>query len=229
MTSCCCRLTHPETSRSKNASGRGSGSIVEACLRGDPDSRGADILNWAEVREATASLASLDPTTSSAEFSHSTAYLLAKGLREQTYAVDVAGDGETALTRVATNDYDAVILDVMLPGKDGFAVCRTIRHSGSAVPILMVTAHDAIDARIEGLDCGADDYLINPFDFGELLARLRAVIRRGGCPRLPERFSVGSLTLETRSRQVRIHGIEVPQTAKETHCSRISSGEPATW
>ena len=107
------------------------------------------------------------------------AHVLAKGLREQTYAVDVAGDGDAALFQVGTTDYDAVILDVMLPGRDGFAVCRTIRETGCAVPILMVTARDAVEARIEGLDCGADDYLVKPFDFGELLARLRALIRRG--------------------------------------------------
>ena len=93
--------------------------------------------------------------------------MLAKGLREHTYAVDVATDGETALFRASTTDYDAIVLDVMLPVKDGFAVCRTIRASGSLVPILMVTARDAVEARIEGLDCGADDYLVKPFDFGE--------------------------------------------------------------
>src|SRR5207249_12241807 len=103
------------------------------------------------------------------------AHLLAKGLREQAYAVDLAADGETALFQVGTTDYDAVILDVMLPRRDGFSVCRAIRASGSPVPILMVTARDAIDARIEGLDCGADDYLVKPFAFGELLARLRAL------------------------------------------------------
>src|SRR5713101_3448739 len=106
------------------------------------------------------------------------AHVLAKGLREQTYAVDVAADGDTALFQVGTTDYDAVILDVMLPVLDGFAVCRAIRGSGCAVPILMVTARDAVEARIQGLDCGADDYLVKPFDFRELLARLRALIRR---------------------------------------------------
>ena len=94
------------------------------------------------------------------------ARVLAKGLREQAYAVDMAADGETALFQIGTTDYDAVILDVMLPVKDGFAVCRTIRESGCAVPILMLTARDAVDSRIEGLDCGADDYLVKPFDFG---------------------------------------------------------------
>jgi DNA-binding response OmpR family regulator len=143
------------------------------------------------------------------------AQVLAKGLREQSYAVDIAADGEAALFQVATNDYDAVILDVMLPKRDGFAVCRTIRESGSAVPILMLTARDAVEARIEGLDCGADDYLVKPFDFGELLARMRALIRRGRQPLLPERLTVGPLAIDTRSRQVRVHDADVLLTAKE--------------
>jgi DNA-binding response OmpR family regulator len=143
------------------------------------------------------------------------AHVLAKGLREQSYAVDVAGDGDTAIFQVGTTDYDAMILDVMLPARDGFAVCRTIRESGSAVPILMVTARDAVEARIEGLDCGADDYLVKPFDFGELLARLRALIRRGRQPLLPERLTVGPLVLETRGRRVRMRNRAVLLTAKE--------------
>ncbi len=143
------------------------------------------------------------------------ALVLAKGLREQAYAVDVAGDGEAAVFQAATTDYDAVILDVMLPVKNGFAVCRAIRESGSAVPILMVTARDAVEARIEGLDCGADDYLVKPFDFGELLARLRALIRRGAQPLLPERLSVGPLVVDTRSRRVRVRNHDVLLTAKE--------------
>ena len=143
------------------------------------------------------------------------AHVLAKGLREQTYAVDVADDGEKAIFQVGTTDYDAVILDVMLPARDGFAVCRTIRESGCAVPILMVTARDAVDARIEGLDCGADDYLVKPFDFGELLARLRALVRRGRLPLLPERLTVGPLAIDTRSRRVRVRSQEVALTAKE--------------
>src|SRR5712692_10548113 len=127
------------------------------------------------------------------------AYVLANGLREQTYAVDLAADGDTALYQVGTTDYDAVILDVMLPVKDGFAVCRAIRETGCPVPILMVTARDEVEARIQGLDCGADDYLVKPFDFRELLARLRALIRRGRHPLLPEHLRLGPLTLETRS------------------------------
>jgi two-component system copper resistance phosphate regulon response regulator CusR len=143
------------------------------------------------------------------------AHVLAKGLREQTYAVDLASDGDSAIFQVGTNDYDAVILDVMLPVRDGFAVCRTIRESGCAVPILMVTARDAVEARIEGLDSGADDYLVKPFDFGELLARLRALIRRGRQPLLPERLAVGSLVLETRGRRVRVRNRAVLLTAME--------------
>ncbi len=143
------------------------------------------------------------------------AHVLAKGLREQTYAVDVAADGETAIFQAGTTDYDAVILDVMLPVRDGFAVCRTIRESGSVVPILMVTARDAVESRIEGLDCGADDYLVKPFDFGELLARLRALVRRGRLPLLPERLVIGPLALDTRSRRVRVRTREVSLTGKE--------------
>jgi two-component system copper resistance phosphate regulon response regulator CusR len=145
----------------------------------------------------------------------SAAHVLAKGLREQTYAVDVATDGESALFQAGTTDYDAVILDVMLPVTDGFTVCRTIRESGSLVPILMLTARDAVDARIEGLDCGADDYLVKPFDFGELLARLRALVRRGRLPLLPERLVIGPLTVDTRSRRVRLGSDDVSLTAKE--------------
>src|SRR4051812_27867663 len=143
------------------------------------------------------------------------AHVLAKGLREQAYAVDLAADGDTALFQVDTTDYDAVVLDVMLPRKDGFAVCRAIRAGGCSVPILMVTARDGVDARIEGLDCGADDYLVKPFDFGELLARLRAVIRRGQQPQLPERIAIGALTLETRGRRVLVGTRVLALTARE--------------
>jgi len=143
------------------------------------------------------------------------AEILAKGLREHAYAVDVAADGDAAIEQAAATDYDAVILDVMLPRRNGLAVCRTIRESGSSVPILMVTARDAVDARIAGLDCGADDYLVKPFDFGELLARLRAIVRRGGQPVLPERIAIGALTLDTRGRRVVVGGRELMLTAKE--------------
>jgi len=143
------------------------------------------------------------------------AQVLAKGLREQTYAVDVAADGESALFQMSTTDYDAIILDVMLPAKDGLQVCRAVRAAGSAVPILMLTARDAVESRIAGLDSGADDYLVKPYDFGELLARLRALIRRGAQPLAPERLSVGPLTLDARSRRVSMRGRDVTLTAKE--------------
>ena len=143
------------------------------------------------------------------------AAILARGLREQTYAVDVAADGEAAIFQAAATDYDALILDVMLPIKDGLAVCRTIRESGNAVPILMLTARDAVDARIEGLDCGADDYLVKPFDFGELLTRLRAIVRRGRQPIAADRVTIGALTLDTRARRARAGTRELALTAKE--------------
>ena len=143
------------------------------------------------------------------------AEVLAKGLREHAYAVDVASDGEAAIFQVGTVDYDAVILDVMLPVADGLTVCRTIRRTGGAVPILMVTARDAVESRIAGLDAGADDYLVKPFDFGELLARLRTVMRRGRQPLLPERVAVGPLAIDTRARCVRVDGRELALTAKE--------------
>ena len=143
------------------------------------------------------------------------ARVLAKGLREHAYAVDLARDGDDALFQAATTDYDAVLLDVMLPLKDGFAVCRAIRESGCAVPILMLTARDAVDARIQGLDAGADDYLVKPFDFGELLARLRALIRRGGSPLVPERIVVDTLAVYTRSRSARVRDQDLLLTAKE--------------
>jgi DNA-binding response OmpR family regulator len=143
------------------------------------------------------------------------AQIVAKGLREHAYAVDIASDGAAALFQLSLADYDAVVLDVMLPIKDGFAVCRAIRQSGSVVPILMVTARDAVESRIEGLDSGADDYLVKPYDFGELLARLRALVRRGGRPVLPERLTVDSLVLDTRARRVWNKGRELALTAKE--------------
>ena len=143
------------------------------------------------------------------------AQVLAKGLREQAYAVDIAADGETALFQAGTTDYDALILDLMLPRVGGLAVCRSIRAAGNAVPILMLTARDAVESRIEGLDCGADDYLVKPYDFGELLARLRAVIRRGRQPVLPERMVIGSLTIDTRRRSALVRNAEIMLTAKE--------------
>src|SRR2546423_882070 len=103
---------------------------------------------------------------------------VARGLRHDGYAVDVAADGEAALMQAAVYDYDAVILDVMLPERDGLEVCRALRERDCWAPVLMLTARAQVEDRIRGLDVGADDYLPKPFDFGELLARLRALLRR---------------------------------------------------
>lgn len=144
----------------------------------------------------------------------SAATMLAKGLREEAYAVDVAADGETAQSQAFANDYDLIILDIVLPGKDGFTVCRELRASGLTVPVLMLTARDAVEDRIEGLDSGADDYLPKPFDFDELLARVRALLRRR--PALyPEVITVGTLSIETRTRRVTRAGQSIDLTAKE--------------
>ena len=143
------------------------------------------------------------------------ARMLAKGLREHTYAVDVSADGHDAAFRMATTDYDAVVLDVTLPGRSGLDLAREWRASGAAVPILMLTAHDAVAARIAGLDAGADDYLTKPFNFGELPARLRALIRRGGRAPIPERIRVGVIELDTRARTVTSRGRAVDLTARE--------------
>jgi len=139
---------------------------------------------------------------------------IAKGLREQSYAVDIAADGEQALYLAAVNEYDLLILDVMLPRKDGWAVCRELRAAGFRVPILMLTALDAVDDRVAGLDAGADDYLAKPFDFKELLARLRALGRRPAGLR-PGVLKVDDLALDTASHAVSRGGRPVSLTAKE--------------
>jgi len=139
---------------------------------------------------------------------------IAKGLREQAYAVDIASDGEQALYQAAVNQYDIVILDVMLPLKDGHTVCRELRASGFRTPILMLTARDAVDDAVAGLDSGADDYLAKPFDFKELLARLRALLRRPAALR-PQVLRVADLTLNTASHAAARAGKPVSLTAKE--------------
>ena len=143
------------------------------------------------------------------------ARMLAKGLREQAYAVDVASDARSALERAHDNEYDAVVLDVLLPDGNGRDVCRTLRSEGVAAPVLMLTALGSVQDRISGLDAGADDYLAKPFDFGELLARLRALIRRGSRPPLPEVLQVDDLSLDTRGRRVTRGGREVALTTRE--------------
>jgi two-component system copper resistance phosphate regulon response regulator CusR len=145
----------------------------------------------------------------------SAARFIAKGLREATYAVDVAADGTGAAQQCQQNDYDAIILDVMLPGKDGLTVCREIRGVGLDVPVLMLTARDAVEARVQGLDAGADDYLTKPFDFRELLARVRALTRRDRRPLAPDRIEVRHLAIDVPGQRVWSHGAEVALTSRE--------------
>ena len=137
-----------------------------------------------------------------------------RGLRHEGYAVDVVGDGDAALMRAAVWDYDAVVLDVMLPGRDGFEVCRTLRERECWAPILMLTARGQVGDRIRGLDVGADDYLAKPFDFGELLARLRALVRRVPAQR-PVRLEIGDLVVDPSTHQVARAGVSVVLTARE--------------
>ena len=144
----------------------------------------------------------------------SAAKILAKGLRERGYAVDVSGDGWDAGYKASVNEYDLVILDVMLPRKDGVRVCRELRAAGAEMPILMLTALDAIDDRIAGLDSGADDYLTKPFDYRELLARIRALLRRGPTKHL-DAIGVGDLRVDLQMRRVARGGEPVRLTAKE--------------
>ena len=139
---------------------------------------------------------------------------LAKGLREKTFAVDVATNGDEALHQLFVNSYDLVILDVLMPGMSGFDVCTEIRRNGLKMPILMLTALDDVTSRIEGLDRGADDYLAKPFDLGELLARVRALLRRHPALQDPL-ISVGDLTIDTRSHAVRRNEREIQLTARE--------------
>ena len=142
------------------------------------------------------------------------ARFVAKGLREQAYAVDIAANGDDALYQADINTYDLVILDVMIPGRDGFAVCRELRKSGKRMPILMLTARDAVEDRIAGLDHGADDYLTKPFEFRELLARLRALLRRSGELRPPQ-IAVADLLVDTAAQSVSRADRNIPLTAKE--------------
>jgi DNA-binding response OmpR family regulator len=142
------------------------------------------------------------------------ARFVTRGLQEQAYAVDVVASSDDALYQVEINDYDIVILDVMIPGKDGFATCRAIRNLGKRMPILMLTARDAVEDRIHGLDCGADDYLTKPFEFGELLARLRALLRRPQDLR-PAHLVIGDLELDTASQTAKRGNRAIALTAKE--------------
>jgi DNA-binding response OmpR family regulator len=142
------------------------------------------------------------------------AEVLARGLREHGYAVDFAYDGEKALQLAESEPYDLIVLDVMLPKLNGYEACRRLRALGNRVPVLMLTARDAVDDRVEGLDSGADDYLIKPFAFRELLARARALLRRDGLSKDPV-LRVGDLKLDTSTRAVSWGGKSVELTSKE--------------
>jgi two-component system OmpR family response regulator len=142
------------------------------------------------------------------------AVLLRRGLAEEGYAADVAGTGEDAIDLAGAIPYDAIVLDVMLPGLGGIEVCRQLRASGVWTPILMLTARDGIEDRVAGLDAGADDYLVKPFSFAELLARLRALARRGQAER-PAVLQVGSLRLDPATRQVWRGEAAIELSAKE--------------
>ena len=142
------------------------------------------------------------------------AAVLAKGLREHAYAVDVAADGLAAVERASISDYDLIVLDVLMPGINGLEVCRRLRAEGLTAPVLMLTARGEPDHRVEGLDVGADDYLAKPYHFPELLARIRALLRRG--PALASSvLQIADLTIDTRTRHVQRGGRVIQLTSKE--------------
>ena len=142
------------------------------------------------------------------------AQTLRRALEEEEFAVDVAEDGEDALFKIREMPYDAVILDLMLPGLDGWTLLQTIRAAGIRTPVLVLTARDMIDDRVRGLNLGADDYLTKPFALAELIARIRAMIRRAYGNPVPT-IELGELTIDTASRQVRRSGTPIDLTARE--------------
>lgn len=139
---------------------------------------------------------------------------LTKGLRESAYAVDVVSDGKVAEVQAATTEYDVLILDVMLPGRTGFDVARHLRARGLSTPILMLTARDTVHDKVEGLDAGADDYLTKPFEFDELLARVRALLRRGE-HMLPTTITVADLVVDTGQQLAHRGARRLPLTTRE--------------
>jgi DNA-binding response OmpR family regulator len=144
-----------------------------------------------------------------------TAAFLRRGLGEEGFAVDVAADAEQADEAVSVNDYDVVVLDVMLPGGDGFALCEEWRERGLRTPVLFLTARDDVRDRVRGLNLGGDDYLVKPFAFEELLARVRALVRRGAAGEPAPVLRVGELALDTNARTVTRGGRQVHLTARE--------------
>jgi two-component system, OmpR family, response regulator len=140
--------------------------------------------------------------------------LLKRGLEREGYAVDIARDGAEALWAAGEYSYDTIVLDAMIPPPDGFEVCHRLRQQGQWAPVIMLTARDAVDDRVAGLDAGADDYLVKPFSFIELLARVRSVIRRGPAQR-PTVLEVDGLTLDPATRHVQRNGQAIELSAKE--------------
>jgi DNA-binding response OmpR family regulator len=139
---------------------------------------------------------------------------LRKGLEAEGFAVDVVYNGTDGLWMARENPFDAIVLDVMLPGVDGYTVCGTLREEGNWTPILMLTAKDGVTDVVEGLDIGADDYLTKPFAYAVLVARLRALVRRGTRPR-PTVLQAGELRVDPASRRVWLSGVEIDLTARE--------------
>lgn len=142
------------------------------------------------------------------------AALVRRGLTEDGNAVDIAPHGEDALWMARAHAYDAIVLDVMLPGRDGFETCAALRAAGIWAPVVMLTARDAVEDRVAGLDAGADDYLTKPFSLAELRARLRALVRRGAAER-PAILEVGDLRLDPATQQVRRGDVEISLSSKE--------------
>jgi two-component system, OmpR family, response regulator len=142
------------------------------------------------------------------------ASLIRRGLAQEGLSVDVAISGEEALWMASATEYDAIVLDVMLPGISGFETCRRLRTSGVWAPVLMLTARDSVEDRVAGLDMGADDYVVKPFAFAELLARLRALVRRGD-PERPSVLEVGELRLDPATRRVWRDDTEIKLSSKE--------------
>jgi len=162
------------------------------------------------------------------EDERSAARMLAKGLREHGHAVDIVGDGELALQRAGAGVYDLILLDRLLPSKDGLTVCRELRAGGFIGKVLILTARDAIADRVEGLDAGADDYLTKPFDFSELLARVRALGRRPAVTLESDLIECGRLVLDTRTQDVRVDGERIELTAREYALLEYLARRPGT-
>jgi two-component system OmpR family response regulator len=153
------------------------------------------------------------------------ASLIRKALREQTMLADIAINGEDALWMAGATPYDVLVLDVNLPGIDGFETCHRLRVNGITTPILMLTARDSVDDRITGLDTGADDYMVKPFDFNELFARVRALARRGPTEHGPM-LSVGDLSLDAATHTVTRRGVQIPLSTKELQLLEVFMRRP---